>query len=80
MKEKGFTVVRYADDAVILCKTKEQAEEAYTAAKTILEDELRLRLHPEKTKVVHFDEGFHFLGFDFKNYLTTRCKSEEVQG
>jgi group II intron reverse transcriptase/maturase len=71
MKEKSFAVVRYADDAVILCKTKEQAEEAYLAAKTILEDELRLRMHPEKTKVVHFDEGFRFLGFDFKkDYLT----------
>jgi RNA-directed DNA polymerase len=70
MKEKGFAVVRYADDAVILCKSKEQAEEAYQAAKTILEGELQLRMHPEKTKVVHFDEGFRFLGFDFwKEYL-----------
>jgi RNA-directed DNA polymerase len=70
MKEKGFAVVRYADDAVILCKTKEQAEGAYQRAKTILEGELQLRMHPEKTKVVHFDEGFRFLGFDFwKEYL-----------
>ena len=70
MKEKGFAVVRYADDAVIFCKTKEQADEAYGAAKTILEGELCLRMHPEKTKVVHFDEGFRFLGFDFwKDYL-----------
>lgn len=70
MKEQGFAVVRYADDAVILCKTKEKAEEAYVAAKTILEEELQLKMHPEKTKVVHFDEGFRFLGFDFwKDYL-----------
>lgn len=70
MKERGFAVVRYADDAVILCKTKEESEEAYKAAKTILEEELQLRMHPEKTKVVHFDEGFRFLGFDFwKDYL-----------
>ncbi|UJF31954.1 group II intron reverse transcriptase/maturase [Paenibacillus hexagrammi] len=70
MKEKGFAVVRYADDAVILCKTKERAEEAYQTAKTILEGELQLRMHPEKTKVVQFDEGFRFLGFDFwKEYL-----------
>ncbi|MFC4766859.1 group II intron reverse transcriptase/maturase [Effusibacillus consociatus] len=65
MKEKGFAVVRYADDAVILCKTKEEAEKAHQAAKLILEGELQLRMHPEKTKVVHFDEGFRFLGFDF---------------
>jgi RNA-directed DNA polymerase len=70
MKECGFAVVRYADDAVILCNTKEKAEEAYLTAKAILEGELHLRMHPEKTKVVHFDEGFRFLGFDFwKDYL-----------
>jgi RNA-directed DNA polymerase len=70
MKERGFAVVRYADDAVILCKTREQAEEAYSMAKTILEGELQLRMHPEKTKVVHFEDGFRFLGFDFlKDYL-----------
>jgi RNA-directed DNA polymerase len=70
MRGKGFAVVRYADDAVILCKTKEEAEEAYRVAKTILEEELHLKMHPEKTKVVHFDEGFRFLGFDFwKDHL-----------
>ena len=70
MKEMGFAVVRYADDAVVLCKTREKAEEAYLAAKSILEEELQLKMHPEKTKVVHFDEGFRFLGFDFlKDYL-----------
>ncbi|MNZ32281.1 Group II intron-encoded protein LtrA [compost metagenome] len=70
MKEKGFAVVRYADDAVILCKTKEEAEAAYREAKRILEEELYLRMHPEKTKVVHFDEGFRFLGFDhWKDYI-----------
>src|SRR5690625_6750385 len=31
----------------------------------ILEQKLKLKMHPEKTKVVHFDEGFRFLGFDF---------------
>lgn len=71
MKEQGFAVVRYADDAVILCKTKEQAKEAYLAAKKILEEDLRLRMHPEKTKVVDFDEGFRFLGFDFRRKYVT---------
>jgi group II intron reverse transcriptase/maturase len=70
MKEKGFAVVRYADDAVILCKSREQAETAHRTAQAILEGELRLRMHPEKTKVVHFDEGFRFLGFHFwKDYM-----------
>ncbi|WNS46299.1 group II intron reverse transcriptase/maturase [Paenibacillus sp. MMS20-IR301] len=71
MKEQGFAVVRYADDAVILCKSKEQAKEAYLTAKKILEEDLGLRMHPEKTKVVDFEEGFRFLGFDYrKEYVT----------
>lgn len=71
MKEQGFAVVRYADDAVILCKSREQAKEAYQAAKKILEENLQLQMHPEKTKVVDFDEGFRFLGFDFKKEYVT---------
>lgn len=65
MKEKGFPVVRYADDAIVFCRTREQAEKAYQTARNILEDELQLRMHPVKTKIVHFEEGFRFLGFDF---------------
>ncbi|KWX89226.1 hypothetical protein AMQ83_01890 [Paenibacillus riograndensis] len=71
MKERGYAVVRYADDAVILCKNKEQAKEAYRTARKILEEDLQLRMHPEKTKVVDFDEGFRFLGFDFRRKYVT---------
>ena len=53
-------MVRYADNAVTLCKTKEQAEKAYLAAKTILENELQLRMHPEN-KGADFVDGFRFL-------------------
>lgn len=43
---------------------------AHGRAKAILEGELRLKMHPEKTKVVHFDEGFRFLGLDlWKDYM-----------
>src|SRR5699024_9220486 len=52
-------------DAIIFCKTKREAEQAYKVAKKILEHELKLTMHPKKTKIVHFDEGFRFLGFDF---------------
>ncbi|UJL47798.1 group II intron reverse transcriptase/maturase [Virgibacillus sp. NKC19-16] len=70
MNQQGFPVVRFADDAIVFCKTKTKAERAYKAAKGILEDHLKLTMHPEKTKVVHFDEGFRFLGFDFwKDYM-----------
>lgn len=70
MKKQGFPVVRFADDAIIFCKTRAKAEQAYKAAKRILEGKLKLTMHPEKTKIVHFDEGFRFLGFNFwKDYM-----------
>lgn len=65
MREKGCPVVRYADDAIVFCKSRKQAERAYWVAKDIIEEQLQLRMHPVKTKIVHFEEGFSFLGFDF---------------
>jgi RNA-directed DNA polymerase len=55
-------LVRYADDFVVLCETREQAERAQEAATAIL-GELGLRLHPDKTRVVDLGEGRE--GFDF---------------
>ena len=57
-------LVRYADDFVVLCSTRSQAEEAQRRANTILGD-LGLSLHPDKTRVVDLrkgNEGFDFLG------------------
>jgi RNA-directed DNA polymerase len=58
-------LVRYADDLVALCATREQAETARELVAATLRT-LGLRLHPEKTGVVHLArgaEGFTFLGF-----------------
>jgi RNA-directed DNA polymerase len=57
-------LVRYADDYVVLCVTRQQAEEAKRRATAILAD-LGLSLHPDKTRVVDLRkgrEGFDFLG------------------
>ena len=57
-------LVRYADDFVVLCRTREQAEEARRQIDGIM-GLLRLELHPEKTRVVKLglgQEGFEFLG------------------
>lgn len=67
-------LVRYADDFVILCKTREQAETALEVAGEILAD-LGLELHPDKTKVVDLRqgrEGFDFLGFHFRARMSGR--------
>ncbi|MCA1706575.1 MAG: group II intron reverse transcriptase/maturase [Actinobacteria bacterium] len=58
-------LVRYADDLLVLCATRGQAEKARELVAATLE-ELGLRLHPGKTRVVHLArgaEGFDFLGF-----------------
>jgi RNA-directed DNA polymerase len=58
-------LVKYADDLVALCASREQAEEARELVAAVL-DPIGLRLHPEKTRIVHLTEGaegFDFLGF-----------------
>ncbi len=57
-------LVRYADDFVVLCRTKSQANEALRRLKVIFE-RLRLTLHPDKTRIVELGlgkDGFNFLG------------------
>jgi RNA-directed DNA polymerase len=59
-------LVRYADDFVILCKRKAQAEETLKAVKWIM-DKLELTLHSEKTRLVDMyfgKDSFDFLGFN----------------
>jgi group II intron reverse transcriptase/maturase len=58
-------LAKCADDLVALCATREQAEEARELVAAVL-DMLGLRLHPEKTRIVHLAqgaEGLDFLGF-----------------
>ena len=57
-------LVRYADDFVIACRTRRQADEALERVRTILTN-MGLALHPEKTRIVELavrGEGFDFLG------------------
>jgi RNA-directed DNA polymerase len=77
LEEQGFHFVRYADDFVILCKTKPEAERALNLARAYLKD-MDLEDNPEKTKIRHFSEGFDFLGFTIKSRsVTMRVKSME---
>jgi RNA-directed DNA polymerase len=58
-------LIRYADDLLVMCKTKQEAEDALAALSTIL-GELGLELKHAKTRIVHLregGEGFDFLGF-----------------
>ncbi|MFJ2630001.1 group II intron reverse transcriptase/maturase [Streptomyces sp. NPDC087532] len=65
--KRAPVLVRYADDFVALCATKEQVEDV----KSRLEEWFRprgLAFNEEKTKVVHLEEGFDFLGFNVRRY------------
>jgi len=67
-------VVRYADDFVVLCRSRAQAEQAQERATAILGD-LGLGLHPDKTRVVDLregKEGFDFLGCHFHARMSGR--------
>jgi len=58
-------LAKYADDLVVLCATREQAEEARELVAAVL-DVLGLRLNPEKTRIAQLAkgaEGLDFLGF-----------------
>ncbi len=60
-------LVRYADDGVVLCRSREEAEAALELVREVL-GELGLELHPEKTRIVDLREGregFDFLGCHF---------------
>ena len=62
----SIRLVRYADDFVILCKTKEEAERTMKQVKEIL-TWLKLRLNKTKTKIANVNiESFEFLGFKLK--------------
>ena len=73
----GLRCVRYADDFVVLCRNKTQAEEALAMVAQHL-NELGLQLSLEKTHIASFKEGFSFLGFDIGSHaVKMRSKSEE---
>ncbi len=64
-------VIIYADDLVVLCESKEEAEKS----RKILDNWLRprgLQFSEEKTRIVHISEGFDFLGFNVRQYSTPR--------
>jgi len=58
-------LIRYADDLVILCRTRQEADTALQRVKQIVAI-LKLTLHPTKTRIADMgQEGFDFLGFHF---------------
>ena len=68
MREAGLVMVRYADDAVVLCRSREEAEAALARLRTWVAAN-GLTLHPDKTHVGDCrveGQGFEFLGYRFE--------------
>jgi RNA-directed DNA polymerase len=75
---KGYEMVRYADDFVILCRSKEDAQRALEEVRQWTAH-AGLTLHPEKTRLIDAaTESFEFLGFRFdKGQRYPRNKSKK---
>jgi RNA-directed DNA polymerase len=90
-KRKGlgnWRLVRFADDFVIMVDGQRQHAEALREEVAAAIAPLGLRLSPEKTRVVHIDEGLTFLGFDIrrmrkrgtqKYYVYTKPSKKAIQ-
>jgi RNA-directed DNA polymerase len=65
MRLRGYQLTRYADDWVVTCKSAAEARSTVDAARRILK-QLGVELHPQKTRIVHVQHGFEFLGYKIK--------------
>lgn len=68
MRTKGYHMVRYADDFVVMCPSPESAQSALAEIRAWV-SENGLTLHPDKTHVGDCSvpgEGFEFLGYRFE--------------
>jgi RNA-directed DNA polymerase len=61
-------VIRYADDFIITGASKELLTDEFQPWVEAFLAKRGLRLAPSKTKIVHIDEGFDFLGWNFRKY------------
>lgn len=65
MRRRGYRLTRYADDWVVTCRTRAEAQAALACAARILE-QLGVKMNPDKTRIVHVRQGFEFLGYKIK--------------
>jgi RNA-directed DNA polymerase len=84
----NYQLIRYADDFVLMVSGERHHAEALREEVTAVLAPMGLRLAPEKTRVVHIDEGFDFLGFHIrrmrkrgtqKHYVYTRPSRKAIQ-
>ena len=79
----GYRMIRYADDFVIMCRSRKEAEEALERVRELTQAR-GLSLHPEKTRLVAVADpgaGFDFLGYHFeaRHPLAAKEESDEAE-
>jgi len=77
MRRRGYQITRFADDWVITCTSAAEARAAIDAARRIL-SELGVQLNPRKTRVVHVQRGFEFLGYLVKRGKQLRLPPDRI--
>lgn len=79
MKERGHRIVRYADDILMLCRSKSAALNTLEQASRYLEGELLLTVNREKTNVSHSWKGVKFLGVSIHSSYT-KIQQAKIKG
>jgi group II intron reverse transcriptase/maturase len=78
MRRRGYQLTRFADDWVVTCSSVAEAQAAIAVALRIL-SELGVQLHPQKTRVVHVQQGFEFLGYKIKRGRRLRLPPSAIR-
>ncbi|WP_438941537.1 group II intron reverse transcriptase [Moorena bouillonii] len=73
---KALSLIRYADDFLIIHKDQKVVEECLEVIGKWL-NEMELELKPSKTKITHTYEGFNFLGFQVKQHKVGKNQSKQ---
>ena len=80
LRKRDFLITRYADDFVVLGKSK---EELSNIAKVLIAEflaERGLELHPEKTGICSIEDGYNFLGYRFREYFDKGRRKDNKLG
>ncbi|WP_434133779.1 group II intron reverse transcriptase/maturase [Sporomusa sphaeroides] len=78
MTAKGYNVTRFADDWLVTCRTRIEAEQALQEARVILQ-KLGLELQLEKTRITHISYGFEFLGYKVKQGKGRKLPKDKIK-
>nr|CBX29215.1 hypothetical protein N47_J01960 [uncultured Desulfobacterium sp.] len=76
MLAQGFKFIRYADDYVVLCKSRENAVQALDLSKEVLKD---LKLELDEEAIITFEQGFKYLGVVFLRNMAMKPFEEQTR-